>query len=53
MKHEGGTCHVIAQITPKHRISSPPYQIDAVIDEKEEKVKEVYCADCAGSAGKY
>nr|XP_018903521.1 PREDICTED: uncharacterized protein LOC109034699 [Bemisia tabaci] len=47
VKREGGTCHVMAKITPEHRINSPPYQVHVVIDEKEEKVKEAYCAGSA------
>lgn len=52
LKRAEGKCLVKAKITPEHRISKKAYNVEAIIDEKEEKVYSCICKDCAASEGK-
>lgn len=44
-------CNIKARITPEHKIHKKAYNVDAVINEQEEKVVSCECTDCSASEG--
>lgn len=54
LKREGTLCHVIARITPEHKIQKGAYKVHCEVDEgpKYATIKAAYCEDCAASQGK-
>lgn len=52
LKRANEQCIVKAKITPEHKVSKKAYNVEAIIDEKEEKVVVCICKDCAASEGK-
>ncbi|KAK3891126.1 hypothetical protein Pcinc_004919 [Petrolisthes cinctipes] len=51
MQRKDGMCEIAARISPEHRVTTKPYRVVAVINEKEEKILEVKCQDCAAAQG--
>lgn len=45
-------CTVKCNICPEHRVRNKDYSVSLIVDEKEEKVLDVQCKDCAASSGK-
>ncbi|KAK4882331.1 hypothetical protein RN001_005650 [Aquatica leii] len=51
VKREGSLCTVQERICPEHRVKSKPYSVCLILDERNEKIINVYCKDCAASLG--
>ncbi|KAK3885994.1 hypothetical protein Pcinc_009821 [Petrolisthes cinctipes] len=49
LQRKDGMCEIAARITPEYRITTKPYRVVAVINEKEEEILEVKCQDCAAA----
>nr|CAI5849255.1 unnamed protein product [Callosobruchus analis] len=51
VKRQNDICIVKARITPEHKVKSKPYHCSFKCDEREEKIIEVKCEDCAAREG--
>lgn len=47
-----GTCIIKCKVCPEHRVRNKRYLVTLTIHEKDEKVIDVQCHDCAASSGK-
>jgi len=47
-----GTCIIRCKVCPEHRVRNKGYSVTLTIHEKEERVIDVQCHDCAASSGK-
>ena len=54
LKRDGssGTCIVKCKLCPGHRVRNKRYSVTLTINERDEKVIDVECHDCAASSGK-
>lgn len=43
LQSTGWLCKLAARVMPEHKVSSQPYRVTAIIDEKLEKVFEAKC----------
>lgn len=51
LQRKDGVSTIAARITPEHRVTTKPYSVVAVINEKEEEIVDVQCQDCAVAQG--
>ncbi|XP_077275587.1 uncharacterized protein LOC143904644 [Temnothorax americanus] len=53
LKRDGslGTCIIKCKVCPEHRVRNKGYSVTLTIHEKDEKVIDVECHDCAASSG--
>ena len=54
LKRDGslGTCIIKCKICREHRVRNKGYSVTLTINEKDEKVIDVECHECAASSGK-
>ena len=51
VKQEGELCSIKCRICPEHKVRDKNYTVTAKIDEKEDRVLDLQCHDCAAAAG--
>lgn len=51
LQRKDEVCEIAARITPEHRVTSKPYSVVAIINERDEEIMNVKCQDCPAAEG--